>query len=185
MGSGKMRWMVFFLVLLAGCGGMMDDLNPPAKDKRPPLQTGSPGSAVSQTAPDFTLPDTLGNSFTLSSALTTTDTKGVVLYFTMWCPSCQLDMTSIQNSFIPAFPNVRFVAVDYVSDSVANAAQAELDNGFSGSGFTVLADTQQTVLNLYHATMETTVVIDATGVVRMNESYKNGARLQAVLSALP
>jgi peroxiredoxin len=180
-----MRWMVFFLVLLAGCGGTMDDLNPSGSDKRPPAMPGTIGPAVGQNAPDFTLPDTLGSSVTLSSELTTTNTKGVVLYFTMWCPSCALDMTNIQNFFIPAFPNVRFIAVDYVSGSVADAASAELNSGFAGSGFTVLADTQQTVLNLYQATMETTVVIDRIGVVRMNENYKNGARLQAVLSSLP
>ena len=185
MGSGNMRWMVFFLVLFAGCGGMMDDLNPPASDKHSPVPPGSPGSAVSQKAPDFTLPDTVGGSFTLSSALTTTGTQGVVLYFTMWCQSCQLDMTNIQSSFIPAFPNVRFIAVDYVSGSVADATQKESENGFVGSGFKVVADTQRTVMKLYEANMETTVVIDRTGVVRMNELYKNGARLQAVLSSLP
>ncbi len=185
MGFGNMRWLVFLLVLLAGCGGMMDDLNPSGSDKRPPALPGTIGPAVGQNAPDFTLSDTLGNSVTLSSELTTTNTKGVVLFFTMWCPLCDSDMSNMQSSIIPPFPNVRFFAVDYVSGSVAGAASAELDNGFVGSGFTVLADTQQTVLNLYQATMETTVVIDKTGVVRMNESYKNGARLQAVLSGLP
>ena len=184
MGLGSMRWIVFFLVLLTGCGGMMDDLNPSGSDKRPPALPGTIGPAVGQNAPDFTLSDTLGINVTLSSELTTTNTQGVVLYFTMWCPSCELDMTNIQTYFIPAFPNVRFIAVDYVSGSVADAASAA--GSFAGPGhFIVLADTQQTVMNLYQATMETTVVIDSAGVVRMNESYKNGARLQAVLSSLP
>lgn len=185
MGSGNMRWIVFFLVLLSGCGGMMDDLNPSGSNKLPPAMPGTVGPAVGQNAPDFTLPNTQGGSLTLSSELTTTNTKGVVLYFTMWCPSCELDMTNIQNSFIPAFPNVRFIAVDYVSGSVADAASAELNSGFVGSGFIVLADTQQTVLNLYQASMQTTVVIDSAGVVRMNELYKDGSRLQAALSSLP
>jgi peroxiredoxin len=180
----KMRWLLLLLLLLAGCGGMMDDLNPSSANKVTPSQPGTIGPAVGQIAPDFTLSDTLGNSVTLSSELTTTNTKGVVLFYTMWCPLCDGDMTNMRNSFVPAFPNVRFFAVDYVSGSVAAAAGAEQDNGFAGSGITVLADTQN-VLNLYQATMETTVVIDRTGVVRMNESYKNGARLQTVLSGLP
>jgi hypothetical protein len=33
--------------------------------------------------------------------------------------------------------------------------------------------------------MGTTVVIDKAGVVRMNEDYKDGLRLQAVLAGLP
>jgi peroxiredoxin len=182
MVSGKMRWMVFFLVLLAGCSGRMDDLNPSGNDKRPPIQCGIPGPGVCQIAPDFTLSNTLRGSLTLSSELTTTNTKGVVLYFTMWCPLCDTDMNNMRN-FISALPNVRFFAVDYVSGSVAGAAQTQLADGFSD--FIVLADTQQTVLHQYQATMGTTVVIDSAGVVRMNESYKDGTRLQAALSSLP
>ena len=182
MGSGNMRWMMFFLVLLAGCGGIKDDLNPSGSDKRPPVQCGITGPSVCQMAPDFTLPNTQGGILTLSSELTTTNTKGVVLYFTMWCPLCDTDMNDMRN-FISAFPNVRFLAVDYVSGSVAGAAQAQLAGGFSD--FIVLADTQQIVLNQYRATMQTTVVIDSAGVVRMNESYKDGTRLQAALSSLP
>ena len=182
MGSGNMRWMMFFLVLLAGCGGTMDDLNPSGSDKRPPVQCGITGPSVCQIAPDFTLSNTLGGILTLSSELTTTNTKGVVLYFTMWCPLCDTDMNNMRN-FISAFPNVRFFAVDYVSGSVAGAAQAQLAGGFSD--LIVLADTQQTVLNKYHATMQTTVVIDRAGVIQMNESYKDGTRLQAALSSLP
>jgi len=177
-----MRWMVFFLVLLAGCGGMMDDLNPSGSDKRPPVLCGVTGPGVCQLAPDFTLSNTIGGSLTLSSELTTTNTKAVVLYFTMWCPYCDTDMSNMRN-FISAFPNVRFFAVDYVSGSVGGAAQAQQAGGFSD--FIVLADTQQSILNQYHATMGTTVVIDTAGVVLMNESYKDGSRLQAALSSLP
>jgi hypothetical protein len=93
-------------------------------------------------------------------------------------------MSHMRSSQIPGFPNVRFYAVDYVSGTVADARNAEISNGYDGSGFTVLADTQQTVLSLYQATMGTTVVIDRTGVVRMNEDYKDGSRLQTVLSGL-
>jgi hypothetical protein len=94
-------------------------------------------------------------------------------------------MNNMQYSVLPTYPNVRFFLVDYVSASVEAARNAELQNGYGGSGFTVLADTQQTVLGLYQATMGTTVVIDRTGVISMNEDYKDGARLRAALAALP
>jgi hypothetical protein len=85
---------------------------------------------------------------------------------------------------MPNFPNVRFFAVDYVSGTVADVRNSELSNGYGGSGFLVLADTAQTVLNLYHGTMGTTVVIDKSGIIRMNEDYKDD-RLTAALAALP
>jgi peroxiredoxin len=173
------------VLLSVGCGGMRDDLLPSGSDKRPVVQPGTIGPFVGQFAPDFTLPDSLGGIVTLSSALTATGVQGTVLYFTMWCPICDTHMSHMRSNEIPAFPGVRFFAVDYVSGTVADARSAEISNGYDGSGFTVLADTQQTVLNLYQATMGTTAVIDRTGVVRMNEDFKDGTRLDAALTALP
>lgn len=186
MGSANMRWLLLFLIpiFLAGCGGMMNDLNPSNSDKQATVQAGTVGPAVGQNAPDFTLSDTLGTNVTLSSVLTGTDVNGVVLYFTMWCPTCDIHMSNMRSSQIPMFPNVRFYAVDYVSSTAADARNSELSNGYEGSGFIVLADTVQTVLNLYHATMGTTVVIDRTGIIRMNEDYKDD-RLTAALTSLP
>jgi peroxiredoxin len=178
----KCCWLLLLFTLVA-CGNMMDDLNPSGNDNRPLVQPGTTGPAVGQNAPDFTLNDTLGESVTLSSVFPTV--QGVVIYFTMWCPICDSHMSHMRSSQIPGFPNVRFYAVDYVSGTVADARNAEISNGYDGSGFTVLADTQQTVLGLYQATMGTTIVIDRTGVVRMNEDYKDGSRLQTVLANLP
>jgi hypothetical protein len=101
----------------------------------------------------------------------------------MWCPVCDTDMTNMR-SIMPAFPYVTFLVADYVSGTVADARNAEVSNGYAGSGFIILADTQQTVLNLYNATMGTTVVIDRNGVIMMNESYKSD-KLQSVLAGLP
>jgi peroxiredoxin len=162
---------------------MMDDLKPSGSDNRPIVQSGTVGPAVGQNAPDFTLSDTLGNSVTISTVFPTV--QGVVIYFTMWCPICDTDMSNMQSTQIPSFPNVRFYAVDYVSATVADARNSEIANGYDGSGFTVLADTHQTVLGLYQATMGTAVVIDRMGVIRMNENYKDGSRLQTVLTNLP
>jgi peroxiredoxin len=179
--------LVVLLFLLTGCSGVTDDLLPSGSDKRPSVQCGITGPGVCQIAPDFTLPDTLGSDVALFSVLSSTSpsVQGAVIYFTMWCPICDSHMMHMVNYVIPGYPNVRFYAVDYVSGSIADARQAEVTNGYAGSGLTVLADTQQAVLGLYQATMGTTVVIDRTGVIRMNEDYKDGTRLQAALSALP
>ena len=186
MVSVNMRLLVLVLipVFLAGCGGTMNDLNPSNSDKQATVQSGTVGSHVGQKAPDFTISDTLGTSVNLSSVLTGTGVTGVVLYFTMWCPTCDIHMSSMRSSHIPNFPNVRFFAVDYVSGTVAEARDSEISNGYSGSGFTVLVDTDKTVQNLYYpTTMGTTIVIDKTGVIRMNEDYKDD-RLTTALTSL-
>lgn len=169
--------------LFTGCGNVADNLFPSASDKRTPAQLGTTGPSVGQNAPDFTLSNTLGSTATLSTMVSSPTTSGVVMYFTMWCPVCDSEMSEIQNSIIPLYPNITFLAVDYVSGSVSATRGEELANGFNGSGFIVLADTSQTVLNLYQATMGTTVVIDHSGVIRMNEVYKN-SKLLSILGGL-
>ncbi len=185
MHGAKSLLLMLSILLIAGCGNLTNDLNPSGANKVPTVLSGTTGPAVGQNAPDFTLFDSLGNSVTLSSVVSSPSTSAVVLYFTMWCPICVTDMTDIRDSFIPNFPNVKFFAVDYVDGSVAAARNQEIANGFQGSGFTVLADTTDSVSTLYgNATMGTTVVIDNSGVVRMNELYKHD-KLQGVLGGLP
>jgi peroxiredoxin len=173
----------FLLILFAGCGNVKNDLFPSNADNRPAVQAGTTGPSVGQNSPDFTVSDSLGNTVTLSSVVPLH--KGVVLYFTMWCPTCDSQMSYMQNSLIPAYPDVVFFAVDYVSATVADARNAEVSNGFAGSGFIVLADTVRTILNEYNGTMGTTVVIDKNNIIQMNENFKNGSKLQTVLSSLP
>lgn len=167
------------LLLVAGCG---DNMAPSGDDKRPDVQAGTTGSSVGQNAPDFSVSDTSGNVVTLSSALAAR--KGIVLYFTMWCPICDSHMSHMRSSTIPQFPTVDFFAVDYVSGSVVDAANSASANGFASS-FLVLADTGHILRDNFQGTMGTTVVIDSSGIVRMNEDYRDGSRLQSVLTALP
>ena len=170
------------LLLFSSCRGMQNDLLPSGQDKQPVAQQGTTGAGEGQYAPDFAVSDTLGNMVTLSSA--TTGHKAIVLYFTMWCPICDTDMTLIRSQLIPAYTDVAFYAVDYVSGSVSAARNAEVSNGYDGSGFTVLADTDQAVLNAFGATMGSTIVIDQGNVIRMNESFKDGSKLTDTLAAL-
>jgi peroxiredoxin len=170
------------LFSLTGCG---DNLFPSGEDRRPTVQAGTTGPAVGQTAPGLAVPatDTNGNPVTFADVLTTK--KGIVLYFNMWCPICDSHTSHMRATIVPAFPAVNFYLVDYVSGSVADAANAAVANGDAGGVFTILADTGHFLLNGYQATMGSTVVIDSTGVIRMNEDFKDGSRLQAVLAALP
>jgi peroxiredoxin len=166
--------------ILSGCG---DNLAPSGADQRPTVQTGSTGPSVSQKAPDFSVSDINGNIVTLASALAAR--KAAVFYFTMWCPICDVHMSSIRSSIAPSFPSVGFYLVDYVSGSVSDASGAASANGYSGGIFTTLADTNHTLSNNFLGTMGTTVVVDNAGIIRMNEDYRDGTRLQAILAGLP
>ena len=92
-------------------------------------------------------------------------------------------MNNIRNSEMPRFPNVRFYAVDYVYGRIANARArpaATIGIRISDSG-----RHPKDGRDSYQATMGITIVIDRAGVVRMNEDYKDGVRLQTVLAGLP
>ncbi len=178
MFSARVIFLLLTLLTLPACG---DNLFPSGEDKRPAVQPGTTGPAAGQKAPVFSVPDTSGNSVTLASALDSR--KGIVLYFTMWCPICDSHMSNMRDK-IPSFPDVGFYAVDYVSGTVTDAGISASANGFAGS-FHVLADTSHLLLNNFQATMGTTVIIDSTGIIRMNEDYRDGSRLATVLAALP
>ncbi len=162
---------------------MQNDLFPSGTNKVPPAPTTPTtiGSSVGEFAPDFTLSDTLNNSITLSSVFP--NYRGVVMYFTMWCPTCASHMGYLRDNVIPANPDIVFYAVDYVSATVAESANTASSDGWVGTGFIVLADTVQTVYKSYDATMATTVVIDRNGVIQMNEQFKTD-KLLSVLGAL-
>ncbi len=102
---------------------MMEDIAPSDKDKRPVVTCGIAGPDVCQIASDFTLSDTLGNTVTLSSVVATPGLRGTVIYFTMWCPICDMHMSNMRASILPNYPAVRFLVVDYVSGSVADGAK--------------------------------------------------------------
>lgn len=177
------KLILFAMILqLAACGGgVTDDLLPSGEDKRPDVEPGSVGTQVGQLSPDFNVQDTLDNSHMLSTELVSAD--AVVLYFTMWCPICDSHTSHMRSTIIPDFPNVRFFLVDYVSGSISASRAAQLSNGYATS--TVLVDTHQTLFNLYNASIGTVVVIDSTGIVQMNEDYKDGVKLRQTLDALP
>ncbi len=180
MYSFKITGLLVLIVCMTACG---DNLFPSGTDKRPTIQTDSSGGSVSQKAPDFSVSDISGMTVTLASSIS--GKKGAVFYFTMWCPVCDSHMNNMRTSTTPLFPDVNFFLVDYLTGSVAGAASSASANGYTGGVFTTLADTNQTLTNIFQGTMGTTVVVDSTGIVRMNEDYRDGAKLRTVLTALP
>ena len=175
----KLILVAALLSVVAACG---DNLNPSGEDKRPTVIAGSTGGAVGQKAADFSVSDINGATINLSSSLA--GRKGVVFYFTMWCPICDSHMNNMRSFVAPLFPEVGFYLVDYLSGSVTDAANAASASGYSGGTLLTLADTDHILQNNFQATMGTTVVVDSVGTVQLNEDYRDGTRLKAELSKL-
>lgn len=172
--------LLVFVFALTAC----DDLAPDGSDKRAPADPNVVGSDPGQIAPDFSLFDTQGNAVTMSVELASVD--GIVLYFTMWCPVCDAHMSHLRTQVIPNYPNVRFLIIDFVSGSIADALAAQQNNGYTD--LTVLVDDASVVEALYRGTMGTTVVIrndGGQGTILMNEDYKDASRLIESLDSLP
>jgi len=163
----KLKLLTILLISFAlyGCN---EDLNPSDSDERPSVQAGSIGHYVGQSAADFSLSDTQGNTLNLTDELLAND--AVVLYFTMWCPLCDTHMSSIRQNVKPQFPNVRFLVVDYVSGSTNQSRSAQFSNGYASE--VVIPDTEHVLLKQFDATMGSTIVINASGEILMNEDYK-------------
>lgn len=166
---------------LAGCGGMADDLFPSGANKVPPVVAGVEGPGVGQTAPDFTLSDTLGNPVSLHATLATA--PGAVLYFNMWCDICLGHMAEMSETLVPGFPDVPVLLVDYVMGSVAQSRATQLAYGWDSPDFTFLVDPDGRWMEFYTAPMGV-VVVGADHVVRLNGEY-DWTKVQAALAALP
>ena len=176
------------LLLLSSCGGN-SDLAPSSSDLRPVVTTGSTGNLPTQTIKDFSLQDSLGNTWRLSDHLNggIAPADATVLYFTMWCPICLAHSDHMLFNVIPSFASrgtTNYMLVDYVSGTVAGARASEIANGYNGSSFTVLVDASQTLMTQLNASMGTTVVVDRYGTILMNEDYRTGANLSTVLNGV-
>jgi len=181
LSAGLWVFLLAGTMLLSGaCGELLDDLNPSGDDKRSVYDAGTTGPYVGQTAPEFTVPDSLGVPVTLSSQLAVAD--AVVLYFTMWCPICEVHMSHLRQHVVGSYPTVSFFLVDFVSGSVSKSRLAQVSYGYTD--FTVLADADVAVMDAYNGGMGITALIGSDGVIRLNEDYKDGFRLKEALDAL-
>jgi len=168
------------LLALVACDQIEDDLNPSSEDLRPDVVAGSDGTAVGQQAVDFTLKDTLGNDFILSNEYPLN--TATILYFTMWCPVCDSHMSYMRQYMVAQYPDVEFLFIDYVTGTVSGSRQTQISNGYTD--FTVLVDATNAIQNIYNATMGTVVVIDNSGIIKMNEDFKDAVKITATLDLL-
>lgn len=163
---------LFLMMVLSGC---QEDLLPSDQDLGP-----SARSQVGITLDDQTFSLSDASQSTLTERLQTAD--AVVLYFTMWCPVCDLHMSHIRDTLKSHYPSVDFMFVDYVSGTIAASEQARTSSGYRD--FDVIADVDNSLERLFSATMATTVVIDKNFIVQFQEEFKDGSRLVNVLDQL-
>ncbi|MDH4200736.1 MAG: redoxin family protein [Spirochaetia bacterium] len=180
----------YFLYLLAilysfSCSNPLplSNLFPDGTDKRN-INSENPtysGLQVGNSVPDLTFFNTDGTTETLSNILRLR--KGVVIYFTMWCPLCETHMDYIRFNIKPGYPDIEFYLMDYVSATITGAQDNQTATGYTD--FQAALDKNFTLTDLFYGTMGTTIVIDKKSVIKMNEDFKNGQRLSNVLAAIP
>jgi peroxiredoxin len=174
MFSTRFALLFFALFIFSACGDTMGDLQPADTDKT--------GSGDGRTASLFSAPAIDGTTFNLEDELATH--KGVLLYFTQWCPICDSHMSHFSRNQIRQYPEVLFVAVDYVSGSVEQARASASASGYANGPFTVVADIDNIISGMYGGTMAKTVLIGSDGIIRFDEIFKTDDKLDRLLADL-
>jgi peroxiredoxin len=104
----------------------------------------SPGLAIGDTAPDFTLPDQLGRSVSLKQRLT----KGPVVlafYRGEWCPLCNTHLRALQK----ALPEIEAKGASLLAISPQSPDHALSITEKASLAFDVLSDVDQVVIKAY------------------------------------
>lgn len=170
------------LLATVSCGAVGEDLAPSGEDKRGADAGAVVDGGFAPGFPDFTLYSIDGSENGIYGHIQSS--RAVVLYFNMWCPICDGHMDHMMRTIAPANPDVTFVIVDYVSGSVKHTAAAAQASGYANTVFIVVTDLGHAMMDYFDATMASTVVMDASGSVVMNEDYKDGVKLAAALEGL-
>lgn len=103
------------------------------------------GLAVGDTAPDFILPNALGEQITLSERLK----SGIVIlkfYRGEWCPICNLDLREIQRHL----PEIKSYGSEVLAISPQKPDDALTITEKNELGFEVLSDVTQEVIKAYN-----------------------------------
>jgi peroxiredoxin len=111
-------------------------------------------------APDFSLQDTQGKTFKLSSQ------RGnpVIIFFgTTWCPACRNEMPNFKNLYDKyAQSGMKFLYID-INESPVRVARFAKDNLFP---YYVLADTDGSVANNYSIIgVPTIILVNKEGII--------------------
>lgn len=127
---------VALLVLLAVAFSGCSDSSPPTSSVGPP--------AVGQAAPDFTLSDLGGKSYTLSAL------RGkvvIVNFWATWCPPCRAEMPSMETLHRElADEGLVILAVNIEKDGRQTVPKAL---GTNAHGFPILIDDKEAVQKRY------------------------------------
>ena len=170
-----------FLLPSFYCSNILDDLAPDGRDLRDGSSANYPGKlGAIVPATSFKYCDSTNGQ--LSDFIPAK--SGVVFYFTMWCSVCYAHTSHIVNTLKPAYPNVEFIVVDFVSGTVGSCSSSVSANGLTGK-LPVVADTDLSLFDYFGGTMSKTVLVNAGGMVIFNEDFKDASRLTDALNALP
>lgn len=157
--SGLKWWLLIAVAALAGVGWIAVSRDSTAATNPISLAT---APHVGNLAPDFTLTDAAGNSYTLSRY--TAGGQPVVLNFwATWCPPCRIEMPHFERLSAEYDGRVAVLGINQAESADAIAEYA------AGNGLTypLLADREMKVNNLFGVlNLPTTIFIDKNGVVR-------------------
>ena len=146
-------------LFLSAC---VEDLAPESKDLR------KDSNFEIQISKNFSISTTDDELINLYDELASHD--AVVLYFTMWCSTCSAHMDEI-DSKQDAYPNVRFLMVDFVSGSMSQSKNSQRDNAYNH--MTTLVDNSDLLQDMYKGKMASTIVINSQHEILFNEVYKS------------
>ena len=150
MKKGISICLLLTVVLITGCGGHVQPMNPEGKES---LRNGS-------VAPDFKARMTDGSRFVLSEA------KGTVVllnFWATWCSPCCEEMPAFQKLHEEYGDKLKIVAVDFAeTETVVNKFLAK-----KGYSFPVAYDVNADIAALYPFDgIPYTLVIDEDGIIK-------------------
>lgn len=155
----RARWnLVILMVLLVGAGWIWVNRLPAGSAGA----TGSlpPAPAIGHPAPDFTVIDTTGKSFKLSSLR---GTPVVLNFWATWCPPCKAELPELQAGSERLAGQVAIVGLNQGEASGQVKAFAE-QNALT---FPIPLDERMDVSRTYGVrSLPTTFFIDRSGVIR-------------------
>lgn len=172
----NIKSIALLLICLTAISGCQEDLLP-SNDQLPNTAHVQMGDTVDS---DLSFTTSENSEELLVNRLQNHD--AVVLYFTMWCPVCDSHMSHIRSHFVNQYTHVDFIFVDYVSGSITSSQAAQTASGYRD--FDVIADYDDGLQHYFSGTMASTIVIDKNMIILMNEEFKAGSQLEAVLEGL-
>ncbi|MFH0803275.1 MAG: TlpA disulfide reductase family protein [bacterium] len=154
----------FLIVLFSGCGGEAAKQTPQSSSSPGPI-----GNQVGDTAPDFSLKDTNGNTISLSSL------RGKVVFLNMWdsfCAACQYEMPQLQtinNTY--GGQAFKLLAIN-LSDDLSTIQNYFSLNNFT---FTTLIGQGTDIYSKFGiGYVPTNFILDKIGVIRLREDGSSG-----------